>query len=242
MHVRLAAPREGLPEVGGRLFEIVEERVPSLPPRPAEGDHVQQVVLTDAHRDEGLDDLGEHLDVAAVHANVDVDDHPAVLEGMLQPRDLLLEGALDPDQRVVDPGVRPVDREGDLTQPGVHAAGQKLAVPEHPPVGHRLDLRISREASELDEVDVAGVDRRLAAREDQARRALAAPVEDLRLDLVRVPHLAIVGVRVEAEDAAVVALVGEADPVALVVGGGLVGFEPPVLHTFFSCLFGEHST
>ena len=51
---------------------------------------------------------------------------------------------------------------------------------------------------------------------------LAAAVEDLLLDLLPVPHGPIVGVRVQAEYAPIVAIEGQANPVAFLVGRGFV--------------------
>jgi hypothetical protein len=154
------------------------------------------------------------LDVAAVDAHVDVHDRAAVGERVLEAGDLLRERAGDADQRVVDLGVGAVDRERDLGEAGVERLGQEVPVGEQPAVGDGLDARVAGQPAQAHEVDEARVDRRLAARQDQAGGAGLAPVEDLPLDLLGVAQLAVVGARVEAEDAAVVAVVGEAHPVA----------------------------
>jgi hypothetical protein len=155
-------------------------------------------------------------------AVVDVHDRAAVGEGVPEALDLLLERALGADQRVVDLRVAAVDRERDLGEAGVEAAPEELRVREHPAVGHGLDLRVPRRAPELDEPDVVGVNGRLAAREDEPRGSLVAPVEDLRLDRLALAVGAVVGVGVQAEHAAIVAAVGQPHPVALVVRGLLV--------------------
>jgi hypothetical protein len=208
---------EGLDEVGPHRLKVVEEHLAPLAVGVAEGDHVQEVVLPHAHVDEHLQHVGHVLHVPAVEHDVDVHDGTSVVHREPEALHLLLEGALHAHQGVVDARVGAVQREGDLVEARVEAALQEGRVGEHPPVGDGLDLSVTRELPQADEVHVARVHRGLAPREDEPLGALARAVEDLRLHLVCVTHVPVVGERVEAEDAVVVAVEGEPHPVALLV-------------------------
>ncbi len=183
MHVRPLAVLEGLEQVGPHLLEVVEEGLLAVRVGPTKGDHVQEVVLLDPHRGELGEQVWEGLDVAPVDADVDVDDHPAVVEGVLKPLDLFVEGALGAHQGVVDPGVGAVDGEGDLAEAGVDGALEEVTVCKQAAVGDGLDPLVAGEAAELHKLDEVGVDRGFATREDQPLRTLAPTVEDLSLDL-----------------------------------------------------------
>jgi hypothetical protein len=125
--------------------------------------------------------------------------------------------------------VWPCSAERDLVEPVVRRAVQELGVLEHAAVRDCLDLPVAGLPPELHEVEEVGVHGRLAARQDQALRPALLALDDLDLDVHGPAHRPVVSVGVEAERAVVVAVVGEAHPVALLVGGLLVGAVLPAL-------------
>ena len=204
------------------LGDVVEEVLARLRPGVAERDDVEEVELLDAPADEGVEHLGQVPDVLLVDDDVDVDDEPLRRERRLEPRGLVLERAGRAHEGVVDLGVVAVEREGDLVEPVLRRRVEELGVLEHPAVGHGLDLAVAGALAELHEVEEVRVHRRLAAGEDEPLGPALLALDDLDLDVHVGAHRAVVRVRVEAEGAVVVAVVGEAHPVALLVGRVLV--------------------
>jgi hypothetical protein len=214
------AVSEGGLNVWHRLVDVVDEGVAIRTlPCVAERDDVQQVELANTHRDEAIEQFRKTPDVPAIETHIDVDDGSTVGQSQSESLDLLVEGPRHADQGVVDPGVMAVDREGDLLQPGIQAAFQEFRVREHPPVRDSLDAAVSGRAAVFDERDVAGMNRGLAAGQNQPRRAVPSAVENAPFHLVVRDDGLVVRKRIQAEGALVVAQPGQAYPVALLVRG-----------------------
>ena len=214
----VAVELENLVEHLEVLGGVVEELV-SVRERRRLGDHVQEVELGHPQRDRQLHDLVQHADVLLVDDDVDVaDDSPVGLRAP-DPRDHAVERARGSREVVVQLGGVPVEAPRDLAQTRLHRLLVELGQGQEPAVRHGLHAVVADRPPVADEVHELGVQRGLAAADDDlVGPSLLDPAAQIRAHVVRGEEQVPGGVAVEAEQAPAVARGDRPDPVLGAVG------------------------
>ena len=220
-HARVSIEAEDLLQARQVLDRVVEEIVAVLE-RHSLRDDVQQVELAHPDRQAELDDLIDVGNVLLVDAHVDVDDDASFANRPHHRLHQLVKGARSRGQAVVQLRGVAVQAEGDLAEPGVDRRLVELALAEHHTVGHGLDAAVAELLGVGDVLDELGVNRRLAAgQDDLVRLELVAAALDLALDVVFEKIDAARRVGIEAEHTAAVARRHQTHPMLAHVGDAL---------------------
>jgi hypothetical protein len=89
------------------------------------------------------------------------------------------EGTLDTDESIVELGVVAVDRDRELTEAGLHGPFEELRPSEHSPVRDDLHALVPDCSARANEAEKVGMNRRLAATEDESLSAVKATLVDV---------------------------------------------------------------
>ena len=108
----------------------------------------------------------------------------------------------------------PVQREGHFVESGADRLLEEIGIAEALSVADDLDVRETEPAGQGDDVQESRMDRGLAAAQDHAAQAPCAGVRELPPQVLESDDVPVLGVPVEAEEAALVAVAGEPQPMA----------------------------